>query len=177
MRGSHQGCGRASAIVQLQAGYMHADRFDITNKKLAKGAGSIQARKGRIPRVAALGVAGVHHYLHDRFALLTEGYRTALPRHQTLRATFDWSFSTLSPCNRLPFRRLAVCGGTFTLDAMCAVVCDESYAVADAINGITDLVRSRSSTLGQPGRQASIDFPSQRTPMRSRSRMLKASRR
>jgi hypothetical protein len=49
VRGSHPGCGRASAIVQLQAGYMHADRFDITNKKLAKGAGSIQARKGRIP--------------------------------------------------------------------------------------------------------------------------------
>ena len=29
---------------------MHADRFDITNKKLAKGGGSIQARKGRIPQ-------------------------------------------------------------------------------------------------------------------------------
>jgi threonine/homoserine/homoserine lactone efflux protein len=28
---------------------MHADHFDITNKKLAKGAGAIQARKGRIP--------------------------------------------------------------------------------------------------------------------------------
>ncbi|WP_155630959.1 HU family DNA-binding protein [Burkholderia cepacia] len=28
---------------------MHADRFDITNKKLAKGVGSIHARKGRLP--------------------------------------------------------------------------------------------------------------------------------
>ncbi|RQQ00422.1 hypothetical protein DF164_29755 [Burkholderia stagnalis] len=35
-----------------QAGYMHADRFDITNKKLAKGVGSIHARKGRLPRRA-----------------------------------------------------------------------------------------------------------------------------
>ncbi|MBB3261674.1 putative ATPase [Paraburkholderia bannensis] len=57
-----------------------------------------------------------------------------------LRAVFDWSFSTLSPCNRLLFRRLAMFRGTFTFDAMCAVVCDESYAVVDAINGITDLV-------------------------------------
>jgi hypothetical protein len=32
-----------------QAGYMHADRFDITNKKLAKGVGSIHVRKVRLP--------------------------------------------------------------------------------------------------------------------------------
>ncbi|QBY56451.1 hypothetical protein E0W60_36315 (plasmid) [Cupriavidus oxalaticus] len=34
-----------------QAGYMHADRFDITNKKLAKGVGSIHAQKGRLPQI------------------------------------------------------------------------------------------------------------------------------
>ena len=45
-------------------------------------------------RVAALGMAGVHRYLRDRFALPTSGYRTALPRHRTLRAAFNWSFST-----------------------------------------------------------------------------------
>ncbi|RQY12150.1 hypothetical protein DF105_32400 [Burkholderia stagnalis] len=43
-----------------QAGYMHADRFDITNKKLAKGVGSIHARKAqplaatRIPAASSL---------------------------------------------------------------------------------------------------------------------------
>ncbi len=31
---------------------MHADRFDITNKKLAKGVGSIRAQKGRLPPFA-----------------------------------------------------------------------------------------------------------------------------
>ncbi|MGF6852407.1 putative ATPase [Paraburkholderia sp. CI3] len=91
-------------------------------------------------RVAGLGVEGVHRYLHDRFSLLTGGYRTALPRHQTFRATFDWSFSILNPCHQLLFRRLAVFSGGFTFDAMCAVVCDEKYAVADAIGGIGDLV-------------------------------------
>ena len=91
-------------------------------------------------RVVGLGVAGVHRHLHDRFSLLTGGYRTALPRHQTLRATFDWSFSILDPCHQVLFRRLAVFSGGFTFDAMCSVVCDEKYAVADAISGIGDLV-------------------------------------
>lgn len=91
-------------------------------------------------RVAGLGIGGVHRYLHDRFSLLTGGYRTALPRHQTLRATFDWSFFILNPCHQLLFRRLAVFSGGFTFDAMCAVMCDEKYAVADAIGGIGDLV-------------------------------------
>jgi len=41
-----------------QAGYMYADRFDITNKKLAKGVGSIHARKGRIEMNASHPWAG-----------------------------------------------------------------------------------------------------------------------
>lgn len=91
-------------------------------------------------RVRSLGVEGVYRHLDDRLAILGGGYRTALPRHQTLRATFDWSFSMLDPCSRLLFRRLAVFNATFTFDAMCAVACDENYTVADVINGITDLV-------------------------------------
>jgi predicted nuclease of restriction endonuclease-like (RecB) superfamily len=35
---------------QRRAGYMHADRFDVTNKKLAKGVGSIHARFERSPQ-------------------------------------------------------------------------------------------------------------------------------
>ena len=31
-------------VAHRQAGYMHADRFDIRKKKLAKGVGSIHAR-------------------------------------------------------------------------------------------------------------------------------------
>ncbi|KAG8154446.1 ATP-binding protein [Burkholderia catarinensis] len=91
-------------------------------------------------RVASLGVKGIHRYLHDRFSLLTGGYRTALPRHQTLRATFDWSFSILNPHHKVLFRRIAVFIGGFTFDAMCAVVCDEKYTVADLISSIGDLV-------------------------------------
>lgn len=38
--------------------------------------------------------------LDDRFALLTGGLRTVLPRHQTLRALVDWSWSLLNEAER-----------------------------------------------------------------------------
>jgi predicted ATPase/DNA-binding SARP family transcriptional activator len=53
--------------------------------------------------------------LGDRFALLTAGSRTALPRHQTLRAVVDWSWDLLSERERVLARRLAVFPGGATL--------------------------------------------------------------
>jgi predicted ATPase len=46
--------------------------------------------------------------LENRFALLTGGRRTGLPRHQTLRAMIDWSWSLLSDDERLALTQLAV---------------------------------------------------------------------
>lgn len=91
-------------------------------------------------RVVALGVEGVCRRLDDRMAILAGGYRTALPRHQTLCATFDWSFALLDPVTQAVFRRLALFSGTFSFESMCAVVCDEEDTTADAIGGITELV-------------------------------------
>jgi predicted ATPase/DNA-binding winged helix-turn-helix (wHTH) protein len=91
-------------------------------------------------RAVALGVEGVYRRLDDPMALLGGGYRTALPRHQTLRATFDWSFSFLKANTQLLFRRLAVFSGDFTFEAMCAVVCDAQLTVGSAISGISELV-------------------------------------
>jgi len=55
--------------------------------------------------------------LDDRFVLLTAGSRTALPRHQTLRAVVDWSWDLLSEQERALARRLAVFPGGATLTA------------------------------------------------------------
>jgi predicted ATPase len=52
--------------------------------------------------------------LDDCFDLLTSGSRTALPRHQTLRATIDWSYDLLSEAEKTLFRRLSVFVGGFT---------------------------------------------------------------
>jgi hypothetical protein len=66
--------------------------------------------------------------LDDRFTLLTSGNRTALPRHQTLRAVVDWSWDLLSDGERALARRLAVFPAGATLAAAEAV----SVAGADA---------------------------------------------
>ena len=46
--------------------------------------------------------------LEDRFSLLTGGFRTALPRHRTLRAMIDWSWSLLSEHERHALTWVAV---------------------------------------------------------------------
>ena len=51
----------------------------------------------------------------------TGGSRMALPRHQTLRATLDWSYELRSESERVVLRRLGVFVGAFTLDAASAV--------------------------------------------------------
>jgi predicted ATPase/DNA-binding SARP family transcriptional activator len=60
--------------------------------------------------------------LDDRFALLTGGSRTALPRHRTLRAVVDWSWDLLAPAEQVLARRLAVFPAGATL-AMAEQVC------------------------------------------------------
>jgi predicted ATPase/DNA-binding SARP family transcriptional activator len=73
-------------------------------------------------RLKLLSVGEIAARLDDRFSLLTAGSRTALPRHQTLRATIDWSYDLLTEQERELFRRLSVFVGGFTLDAA-EVIC------------------------------------------------------
>jgi predicted ATPase/DNA-binding winged helix-turn-helix (wHTH) protein len=75
-------------------------------------------------RAAALGVRQVAAHLDDRFALLTRGRRTAMPRHQTLRAALDWSYDLLPETEAAVLRRLAVFTGDFSMDAASAVAGD-----------------------------------------------------
>ena len=48
--------------------------------------------------------------------MLTGGSRAALPRHQTLLTTIEWSYDLLTPAERTLLRRLCVFAGRFTLD-------------------------------------------------------------
>src|SRR5436190_1907166 len=56
-------------------------------------------------RVKVMSVEQIVARLDDRFRLLTGGSRTALPRHQTLRALVDWSYDLLTDDERLLLRR------------------------------------------------------------------------
>ena len=68
-------------------------------------------------QAATLGVSNLADRLDDHLRLLTRGCRTALPRHQTLRATLDWSYELLTHSERAILRRLAVFRGAFGFES------------------------------------------------------------
>jgi tetratricopeptide (TPR) repeat protein len=63
-----------------------------------------------------LSVREIADRLDRRFSLLTGGQRTALLRHQTLRAAIEWSFDLLSEKEQVLFRRLSIFAGSFSLE-------------------------------------------------------------
>jgi predicted ATPase len=75
-------------------------------------------------RSVMLGPKEVAVLLDDRFRLLTAGRRTALPRHQTLRAALDWSYNLLPAEEATVLRRLAIFAGDFPLEAVIAIAGD-----------------------------------------------------
>lgn len=91
-------------------------------------------------RVATLGLEIVASRLDDRLNLLTGGFRSALPRHQTLRATFDWSYVLLDAPARALFRRMACFIGPFTFDAAREVAMDPGMTAAEMIAVLGELV-------------------------------------
>ena len=91
-------------------------------------------------RAAFFGVHELALRLSDCFTVLTRGRRTALPRHQTLRATLDWSHDMLCRQDQAVLRRLAIFRGGFTLAAAAAVAHDDGLpreAVADRVANLT----------------------------------------
>jgi predicted ATPase/DNA-binding winged helix-turn-helix (wHTH) protein len=72
-------------------------------------------------RAANFGVRNTGAKLGSRLDLLKFGRRTANPRHQTFRATLDWSHDHLSEVEKVVLRRVAIFIGHFTLEAALAV--------------------------------------------------------
>jgi non-specific serine/threonine protein kinase len=97
-------------------------------------------------RAATLGIQQVAGRLDDRFALLTGGRRTALPRHKTLRATLDWSYELLPAAEQRLLRHLAIFPAGFTLEAVAAAVNDTESSV---VLGISSLVSKSLVTLDE----------------------------
>ena len=91
-------------------------------------------------RVPLLGVEGLCARLDERFNVLTGGARVVLRRHQTLRATLEWSHGLLTPEEQTVFRRLGVFAGGFTLEAAQQVASDESIDTWTALDHLGALV-------------------------------------
>ena len=98
-------------------------------------------------RVGAHGVRGVASLLDKHFRLLWRGRRTALPRHQTLSATLDWSYNLLSGTEQLVFRRLAIFVGGFSLAAALRVT-SEGLDPAELTETVATLVDKSLVTSG-----------------------------
>jgi predicted ATPase/class 3 adenylate cyclase len=91
-------------------------------------------------RVASMAPGEIAAHLDERFRLLAGRRRGTVERHQTLRATLDWSYSLLADTDRLVFDRLGVFAASFDADAAVAVAGEGlgSWDVLDALANLTD---------------------------------------
>ena len=120
-------------------------------------------------RTATLSVEQIEERLEDSLKLLTTGFRTADPRHRTLRATLDWSYALLSETERVLFGRLSVFAGGWTLEAAEAVGSGDGVGEGEVLDPLSRLVDKSLVALeeGEQWRDALHDAGA-RAPVRSR---------
>ncbi|WP_426102467.1 ATP-binding protein [Pseudomonas sp. PSPC3-3] len=142
-----QALGYPALQLLIERAMSHQDSFALSEAELPLAIDICQRLDGlplAIELVAAqierFGLPGLLVQMEDNFRLLTRGRRSALPRQQTLRATLDWSFDLLSPCEQICLRRLAVFRGGFSLASAAAVIAGEQIAPAEVLGSITQLV-------------------------------------
>jgi predicted ATPase/DNA-binding winged helix-turn-helix (wHTH) protein len=102
-------------------------------------------------RVEFFGVATLASRLDNMFAVLTQGRRFALPRHQTLRATLDWGYNLLSPTEQMTLRRIAIFRAAFTLDSALAIVAGPAVSAEDTFDAMANLVAKSMLTADSTG--------------------------
>ncbi|HEY5424971.1 MAG TPA: hypothetical protein VIJ77_00320 [Candidatus Tumulicola sp.] len=85
------------------------------------------------PRQIATRLAGA-------FEVLDSTGTATIPRHQTMRAAIDWSYTLLSSQPRLLFERLSTFAGGFTLESAIAVCADDVLSQGDVLELLTSLV-------------------------------------
>lgn len=91
-------------------------------------------------RLRAMSIEELGARLDNRFGILTQGARTSLPRHRTLRALVDWSYDLLDESEKAVLRRASVFAGGWTLDAA-ERVCGEAIdrrSVLDLLTALED---------------------------------------
>jgi predicted ATPase/DNA-binding winged helix-turn-helix (wHTH) protein len=91
-------------------------------------------------RAGTFGIRGLALLLDDQLLLTTRGRRTAIPRHQTLKATLDWSYEGLSAEEKLLLNRLSVFKGTFDIVAASDICSDDRLPRSTIPDAVFDLV-------------------------------------
>ena len=134
-----------SLFIQRAAGASGAFELTADNRSAVVGLcrrldGLPLALELAAVRTRVLSVQQILALLDDRFALLTGGNRVALPRHQTLRTTLDWSYELLPAGSQAVLRRLSLFPGRFTLEdaeAICAGDAGGAH-VLDSLSSLVD---------------------------------------
>ncbi|UGQ13736.1 winged helix-turn-helix domain-containing protein [Yinghuangia sp. ASG 101] len=150
--------GDVAAALESPAVRLFADRAHAVRPNLVIDAANIGAvteicrRLDGMPlaielaaaRTRSLTPTQIARRLDDRFRLLTGRNRTAMPRHQTLRAVVGWSWDLLDDRERTLLRRLSVFAGGATLEAAETVLADPDGElvggddVLDLLAGLVD---------------------------------------
>lgn len=91
-------------------------------------------------RLNVLSLSEICARLDKRLVLLASRSGVAPPRHQTLRATIDWSHDILSDGERIVFRRLSVFAGGWTFEAAEAICPGNELNSSDILSVITTLI-------------------------------------
>lgn len=144
----------AEAALRYDAVALFADRAQASNARFALTDREVPVvieiaqRLDGIPLAIELAAARINvlsprqlaQKLNERFRVLTGGDRSALPRHQTMRALIDWSYDLLSEDERRFFRKLSIFAGGFTLEGAAAVCGEDPADEIAALELLTSLV-------------------------------------
>ena len=129
---------RASPAVQLLERRARAanHRFELADAELHLATAVVRQLDGialaiemAASRLEMLGLPALFNQLGQRLQLLGSPDDASLPRHRTLRAALDWSYSLLSTAEQAALRQLSVLAAPFRLDTALQVV---------AVPGLTD---------------------------------------
>ncbi len=142
-----QALGSASVQLFVQRATAALPAFTLTDEN-ASAAAQICQRLDGIPlaiemaaaRLTGMAVDEIAARLDQRFNLLTSGRRTALQRHQTLRAALDWSYQLLNESERILLQRLSVFADGCLADAAEAICADALISSADVLPLLLALV-------------------------------------
>jgi predicted ATPase len=119
---------------------LSADVASATTKICRRVDGIPLAIELAAARTVAVGVEGLAARIDDRLGLLTEGRRTAPARHQTLRATLDWSYKLLTEAERAVMRRLSALSGDFTADVASRSAAFGAVSSPEVVQSLDSLV-------------------------------------
>ena len=140
------GASDAARLFADRASHVQA-RFELS-EHVAAAVEAIVRRVDGIPlaielaaaRIRVLSAEEIDGGLDDQLRLLRGGHQSD-PRHQTIRASLDWSHKLLTDRERQLFARLSVFSGGFDLEAATAVCAGgdiDPGQVLDEIQGLVD---------------------------------------